>query len=1107
MDVAAWLRGVGLPQYEQTFQDNAIDAEVLPQLTDEHLKELGLPLGHRLRLLNAIAALNESAVASQADSGTATAARSPPGERRQVTVMFADLAGFTQLAAELDAEEVHGVLGRFFETADAIVTGHGGTVDKHIGDCVMAVFGAPVAHTNDSERAVRAALAIQAAVPELGAELGRDIGVHIGVACGEVVAGGTGSAAHREYTVTGESVNLAARLADRAQTGEVLVSEAVHQAVGERFDASATSEIALQGFARPIRVWRISSAVAEQPAERRLFVGRQAELAQLRGLLEACRAQARGHTVHVRGEAGIGKTRLVEEFIRRARAEGVPTHKALVLDFGSGKGQDAIRALVGNLLGLELTADGAARERAAAQAVADGLVDAEQLVHLNDLLDLPQPVEFRALYDAMDNAARLEGKRRTACELVRRLSPREPRLLVIEDVHWADPATLGHVASLVTAVGECAALLVLTSRIEGGPLDPAWQASTAGAPPTTIDLGPLRRDEALSLAAALVDASTRFAQACIERAAGNPLFLEQLLRTAEEAAGHAVPGSIQSVVLARMDVLGPHDRQALQAASVLGQRFELPELRAVLGDERYVCDELIRRFLLRPEDAGFLFAHALIRDGAYASLLQTRRRELHARAAAWFAGRDTALHAEHLDHAGDPGAPAAYLAAAEEQARAYRYERARQLVERGLTLAKARADRFALAGRHGEILRELGATVEALTAHEQALAAADREIDKCQARIGLAGCLRMLDRYDDAFRLLDEAQAGATAERLDLELARLHHLRGNLHFPLGQIDRCQAEHALALEHARRAGSVELEARALGGLGDADYMRGRMRTARDRFSECAELARRHGLGRIEVANLPMIGHCLLYNNEFDRALEVARHALELASRVGHLRAEIIVHNLLGDMGQVLNEPDRSEMSADRLFELAGQIGSKRFEARVLQIRAEVRRLRGRPEEAEALLGDAIAMARESGFPFVGPWMLAQLAATTREPSRRAEALAECEALLARGTIGHNYFWSYRFAMEASLDAGAWQEAERYAQALEDYTRPEPLGWSNFWVAWGRTLAAYGRRPADPSNRADLRRTRDEAVRVGIAAALPLLDQALSTDGRVAAGRHQ
>src|SRR5262249_17764659 len=166
--------------------------------------------------------------------------------------------------------------------------------------------------------------------------------------------------------------------------------------------------------------------------------------------------------------------------------------------------------------------------------------------------------------------------------------------------------------------------------------------------------------------------------------------------TAEEAAGHAVPGSIQSVVLARMDVLGPHDRQALQAASVLGQRFELPELRAVL-DERYVCDELIRRFLLRPEDAGFLFAHALIRDGAYASLLQTRRRELHARAAAWFAGRDTALHAEHLDHAGDPGAPAAYLAAAGEQARAYRYERARQLVERGLTLAKARADRFALA--------------------------------------------------------------------------------------------------------------------------------------------------------------------------------------------------------------------------------------------------------------------------------------------------------------------------------------------------------------------------------------------------------------------------
>jgi class 3 adenylate cyclase/predicted ATPase len=1089
VDVAAWLRGVGLPQYERAFEDNAIDGEVLPQLTDELLKELGVPLGHRLKLLKAIAALeNES-------SALAVAAA---GERRQVTVMFVDLVGFTELSAGLDAEEVHDVLGRFFEIADRIVTDHGGTVDKHIGDCVMALFGAPVAHSDDPERSMRAALAIQAALPAVGAELRRDIAVHIGIASGEVVAAGTGSAAHREYTVTGESVNLAARLVDQATSGEVLVSEAIHKAVGERFGMSVAGEVSLQGFARPVRIWRVSGEIVATPASRgRPFVGRKAELGQLHALLEMCRDQARGHLVHVRGEAGIGKTRLVEELLQQAAAKGVSAHKALVLDFGAGKGQDAIRALIASLLGLDITADDAARRAAAARTITDGYLDGAQLIYLNDLLDLSQPPELRAIYDAMDNAARLEGKRRTACDLIDRLSRREPRLLVVEDMHWADPITLGYLARLASAVADCAVLLVLTSRVEGDPLDPAWRTSAGDVAMTTIDLTPLRREEAFSLAAAVVDASTRFAQTCIERAGGNPLFLEQLLRTAEDATDNAVPGSIQSVVLARMDMLQPRDRMALQAASVLGQRFELSELRAVLGDAAYVCDELIQRFLIRPEGAGFLFVHALIRDGAYASLLQPRRRELHRRAAAWFAGRDTALQAEHLDYAGDPAAPAGYLAAAREQARAYRYQRARRLVERGLALATTRADRFALASFNGEILRELGATSQSLAAYEQALAAAESSSDACRARIGLAGCMRMLDRYDDAFRLLNEAEEGA--DGLDLELARLHHLQGNLCFPLGQIDRCRAEHDLALEHARRAGSVELEARALGGLGDADYMCGRMRTAADRFSACVELARREGLGRIEVANLPMVGHCLMYVCEFERAIEVAHQALDLASRVGHLRAEIIVHNLLADIGQARNEPDLYEVAASRIQELAQKIGSKRFEAHALQHQAAALRLRGRLDAAEALLEESISMARESGLQFLGPWMLAQLAATTRDSFRRAQALAEVQALLAQGSVGHNYLWAYRYALEAALEAGGLDEVERYAQALEDYTSAEPLRWADLWVHWGRALAGHARDPTAPQTRTQLLRVRDEAVALGMASALPLLDRALLAAG--------
>ncbi|HEX5794241.1 MAG TPA: adenylate/guanylate cyclase domain-containing protein, partial [Geminicoccaceae bacterium] len=272
------------------------------------------------------------------------------GERRQVTVLFVDLVGFTALASELDAEEVHGLLGRFFARADGLVEAFGGRVDKHIGDCVMAVFGAPVAHGNDPERAARAALAIRDAVPALGQEIGREVSVHIGVASGQVVASGTGSDTHSEYTVTGDSVNLAARLTDRAQSGEILVSDAVRRQLPARFSCAEAGALEVKGLARPVLAWRLAGLSEGLRAHGRPFVGRRAELAQFQGMLRACRESGAGQTIYLRGEAGIGKTRLVEEFRRQAEDQGFAFHLGLVLDFGAGTGRDAIRALVRSLL-------------------------------------------------------------------------------------------------------------------------------------------------------------------------------------------------------------------------------------------------------------------------------------------------------------------------------------------------------------------------------------------------------------------------------------------------------------------------------------------------------------------------------------------------------------------------------------------------------------------------------------------------------------------------------------------------------------------------------------------------------------------------------------
>ena len=961
----------------------------------------------------------------------------------------------------------------------------------------MAVFGAPVAHGNEAERAMRAALAIQQAMPQLGARFGRDLQAHVGIAGGEVVAAGTGSQEFREYTVTGNSVNLASRLVARAGAGEIFISETVHRSLADRIRGTPLTEVRIEGLPRPVRVWRLTGLLDAAASPVRPFVGRRAELAQIKGALASCREGNAGLTILIRGEAGIGKTRLADEFARAAEAVGFGLHKGLVLDFGAGRGQDAIRSVVRSLLGLDSAAASAARNAAIDRAIAGGAIHAEQRGHLFDLLDLPLPADVRPLQDAMDNDTRNRGKAATVCDLVRRSTESQPCLIIVEDVHWASPLVLSCLTRVAETVSQCRALLVMTSRIEGDPISQTWRGATHGAPLITIDLGPLRHSDAVAFTATIIDATSAFATICIERAEGNPLFLDQLLRTAEDAADKALPGSIQSIVLARMDKLPPEDRLALQAASVLGQRFPLAALRTLIANPAYDCAGLIGQLLVRPEGGDYLFAHALIRDAVYGSLLKARRREIHRCAALWFADRDIVLHAEHLDRAGDVAAPAAYLAAAHAEAAHYHMERARRLIERGRALAGNGKDRFALACAHGDVLRDFGATEQSIIAFEEALELATDDQGRCQANIGLARGMRIVDRIDEALVMLDAAEKIAIDNRWDLDLAWIYHLRGNFYFPLGRVEDCAAAHARALSHARRANSDELETRALGGLGDAAYAQGRMASAYRNFSACVELCRTHGYGRIEVANLSMVGHCLYYLNRFEESLQISREAMALARRVGHQRAEIIAGNAVRMLWFML-DTGAAEANEARILELARQIGARRFEAQVFVARAAHLALAGHRTEALDLTRRGVEAARESGIQFLGPDFLGQLAILTEDAAERRRSLTEGEALLQAGSVGHNHLRFHHHAIEVSLNLGAWDEVERYARALEDYTRPEPLPWAAFWIAWGRALAWNGRDPTRADAIDNVRHILQEARRIGMQPAIPALQRALRGD---------
>ncbi|MFP6746483.1 MAG: adenylate/guanylate cyclase domain-containing protein [Alphaproteobacteria bacterium] len=341
-EIDQWLEELGLGRYASVFAENEIGLPALPHITEDDLKEMGVALGARRQLLAAIgkmATAAEPSPAQQKDDAVDAA-------RRQVTTLFADISGFTRMSSAMDAEETHAMLNGFFAVVDEVLRRYGGTVDKHIGDAVMAVFGAPVAHTDDPERALRAALDIHGEV----ARLDPPLQVHIGVASGQLVASSTGSAAHAEYTVSGDSVNLAARLTDMAKAGETLAAASVQRALGDRFIGVSLGERMIEGLLEPVTLWRLDEIGAGPVDGGHAFVGRARELRQFSTALDNCLETGTGETLIVRGGAGIGKTRLVEEFVSLAEAGGFAIHTGLILDFGTAKGQDAVGALARSLL-------------------------------------------------------------------------------------------------------------------------------------------------------------------------------------------------------------------------------------------------------------------------------------------------------------------------------------------------------------------------------------------------------------------------------------------------------------------------------------------------------------------------------------------------------------------------------------------------------------------------------------------------------------------------------------------------------------------------------------------------------------------------------------
>jgi class 3 adenylate cyclase/tetratricopeptide (TPR) repeat protein len=693
------------------------------------------------------------------------AAPPAPGaaERKLVTVMFADISGFTHLSEKADPEHVHTLINKCFSVLVPIVEKYGGTVDKYIGDEIMALFGAPVEHENDAERALRAALEMLSALSQFNNRMGTELGMHFGINTGIVVAGGMGSESRQQYSVIGDTVNLASRLADASDTGEILAGPATWRLTRAFFDFDAAVRIEVKGKTDPVPVYRLQG-LKKGPtkhvglsSKRAPLVGRDRELLQLARLAELT-LDGTGGVVAIVAEPGLGKSRLIAE-LRERLSEDICWVEARAQSHHEGWNHWLARSVLCSMI--EISSEASAAEIALSLRVAierlGNEVSADTYEYLARMLEISgdgtdqerlRLLKPEALRQRMWNAFR---------ELLAAFCRVRPMAVVWEDLHWSDPASMWLLRFLLPLTLDLPLLMITTFRPHEGPASEWSDAVEIEFPGRMrrMELAALTEQDSNALLGHLLrienlpDGARR---AILTKSEGNPLFVEELFQSLVDAGLAAENGgasarrqlellqasdTLQGVIGARIDRLQASQKLTLQAASVVGREFQQPVLSRILeeGVSLALVDDSLtdlerRDFILRKGAAEYIFKHAITQDVAYNTLLIARRRQLHQAVANAIESLFpesidfAATLAYHYQEAGDVDrAVALYLLAAERAQKVFCNEEALDLLESALEQAQTlRAERIAVVQeRLGDLLNLVGRHEEARRAYQAAM--------------------------------------------------------------------------------------------------------------------------------------------------------------------------------------------------------------------------------------------------------------------------------------------------------------------------------------------------------------------------------------------------
>ena len=835
-----------------------------------------------------------------------------PEERRLITALFADVSGFTALADRLETEELLEVIDPVISTLSAVVSRYEGYVEKFAGDALLALFGAPIAHEDDSSRALLVALEMHRELARVTPELPHqaDLTLHVGVNSGHGIARILGSEARMDYGVLGDAVILAQRLESAAPPGETYVSDTTFRLTQKHFDFGWVGELTLKGKSQAVPAWRLLGQrtrpkLDPEESGATSFVGRRTELSAAKNALENAGA-GHGTVLTVVGEAGVGKSRLTNEIRAVAATRGYRWLETRCLSYGHALPYWPYATLLRGLSGARPDETPlAVRERLQVFLAVEGADDT--LPFFARLLGLP--------LEGLERVADLEpepfrrGLHDAFARWLTKASSAQPVVLAIEDLHWTDAASLALTAELAAAARSHHVLVYATARPDALASVESLDAETR------ITLEPLDADAFDELLAALLPGSLPddFAQALFDRTRGNPFFVEEIVRSLKETdvlsldegiwrmqrgwKEAAVPTTVEGAVAARIDLLPPEGAGVLQTASVIGRRFRLPLLMAVepsIATRPDAVAELVERgFLDRvaaDDGADLVFHHAIVQEVAYARMLRRRRRDLH---------RTVADAAEALYGSGDEVI---------------------DLLARHLYLGEAGAKAVDYLVRAGRRARQLFANAEAIVHFERAADVAAREPELAESRadilIDLAELHELVGEYDHALELYGQVRAQWEDVRAWRGAAAVLRKRG--------------EYEQALE-------VVNEGFADSGLRDADLTplwleQGWILSVMGRFDQAidsleAALLNASGTRTVYVAQvLLQLARAETVEGRFESALERCFIAKAIFEELGDLSGDATTHRIVGDVYRSLGKLDEAEQWLRRGLEVAHRTGS-------------------------------------------------------------------------------------------------------------------------------------------------------------------------------------